>query len=344
VESDYNKNKSGFSGISAKIFPTYSSAGPIRKSRLLKVLSAILHNEYSPRRILFILMVSLFISEVVAMLLVKYFGPSLTILQEVLIDALILTLLIFPAIYIFTFRRLLANIAERQEAEIALQKANENLRTLSRSLVEVQENERRTIAHELHDEAGQVLASLMMNLSKIERSADQPQVVLQETADIEHSLITLQENLHRLAMSLRPASLDHLGLVAAIRQSADLAAKKPGLTVQFIANVNDDQLPSDLQTGLYRIIQEALTNVVRHAQATHVDILLNQRGDVLVAMVEDDGIGFDEETIQKENNLGLLGMRERAEMLGGEMSVESGAGKGTTILVEVPYAGSNSSY
>jgi signal transduction histidine kinase len=123
-----------------------------------------------------------------------------------------------------------------------------------------------------------------------------------------------------------------------------LAAKKPGLSVQFIANVKDENLPSDLQIGLYRIFQEALTNVVRHAQAAHVDVLLNQRGDVLVAMVEDDGIGFNEEIVQKDNRLGLLGMRERAEMLGGQMSVESTAGKGTTILVEVPYAGSNSGH
>lgn len=341
MEGDLNKDKSGFSGISGDIFSNNSADGLSRKLELLKYPKTILHNEYSPRRILFVLVVSLFFSEIVSMLLVKYFAPFLTTPQEVLIDALILTLLIFPAIYIFTFRRLLANITERQEAEIALQEANENLRTLSRRLVEVQESERRYIAHELHDEAGQVLASLMMNLSKVERSADQPQIVLQETAEIERSLITLQENLHRLAMSLRPASLDHLGLVAAIRQNVEIAAKNPGLTVQFKANVNDDQLPSNLQTGLYRIVQEALTNIVRHAQATNVDILLNQRGDVLIAMIEDDGVGFDDETIQKENHLGLLGMRERAEMLGGTLCVESTGGRGTTILVEVPYAGQN---
>jgi signal transduction histidine kinase len=344
VEREINKEKGGLSEINAGFCLINTLASISGKLKFFKFPKAILHKEYSPRRILFILIISLFFSEVVAMLLVKYFGSSLTTLQEVLIDALVLTLLVFPAIYFFTFRRLLANLAERQEAEIALREANENLRTLSRRLVEVQESERRTIAHELHDEAGQVLASLMMNLSKIERSADHPQIVLQETAEIEHSLITLQENLYRLAMSLHPASLDHLGLIAAIRQSAELAAKKPGLSVQFIANVKDENLPSDLQIGLYRIFQEALTNVVRHAQAAHVDVLLNQRGDVLVAMVEDDGIGFNEEIVQKDNRLGLLGMRERAEMLGGQMSVESTAGKGTTILVEVPYAGSNSGH
>ena len=246
-------------------------------------------------------------------------------------------------------RNELENRVKQRTEELAraneeLQAGRQRMKTLSRRLVDVQESERRVIAHELHDEAGQILASLMMNLKRIEQSTAQPQVILAETAEIEAILINLQENLHRLAMSLRPASLDHLGLVTAVRQNAEVTAEKHGLKMQFKANIDDDQLSADAQIGLYRIIQETLTNVVRHAKATDVDILLHRRNDTLIAVIEDNGCGFDPGLTSKRESLGLLGMRERAEMLGGKLNIESAPGKGTTIQVEVPYANSNSGH
>lgn len=217
----------------------------------------------------------------------------------------------------------------------------ERLQILSRRLVEVQESERRYIAHELHDEAGQTLASLMMNLKRIEESANEPEMVQAELVKVEQTLLELQENLHRLAMSLRPASLDHLGLVAAVGQQVELIGEKYGLNVQFKTNISDDQISPDIQTGLYRIIQESLTNAARHARAENIDVLLNVRSGTLVVIVEDDGCGFEPELAIKKDRIGLIGMRERAEMLGGKLSVESAAGKGTTILVEIPYVNSS---
>jgi signal transduction histidine kinase len=149
------------------------------------------------------------------------------------------------------------------------------------------------------------------------------------------------ENLHRLAMDLRPASLDYLGLVAALRQHIQSFNRQHGhlTTAQFEAIAFDqERLPSLVETTLYRIAQEALTNVARHAQATQVDVLLKRRGERLVMIIEDNGVGFDVETMVQKQRLGLVGMRERAEMMDGSLAIESVPGAGTTIYVEVPYA------
>ncbi len=144
-------------------------------------------------------------------------------------------------------------------------------------------------------------------------------------------------------MDLRPASLDHLGLTAALRQYIETFSQQHGLKMQFEVVGLDDQrrLPPAVETNIYRIVQEALANVVRHAQATRIDVLLERRGDQMVTIVEDNGIGFDLEAARQSGRLGLLGMRERAEMLGGTLEIESTIGSSTTIYVEVPYGHSN---
>jgi signal transduction histidine kinase len=146
------------------------------------------------------------------------------------------------------------------------------------------------------------------------------------------------EDLHRLAMDLRPVALDHLGLVAALEQFAkNLNSER--LFVQFKAvGIGEERLPKDLETSLYRIVQEALANVIRHAQACNVGILLSRDKDTVRLFVEDDGIGFDPDRTQVSTRLGLVGMRERAEMFGGKLTIESYPGEGTSIIVEVPYA------
>jgi two-component system sensor histidine kinase UhpB len=142
---------------------------------------------------------------------------------------------------------------------------------------------------------------------------------------------------------LRPVSLDHLGLVPALRQYVTMIGDRYGLIAQFKALGLDNERPlSAVETALYRVVQEALTNVIRHARATRVDVLLERRGDKVVVVVEDDGIGFDadEARFAQSGRLGLLGMQERAEMLGGSMIIESSLNIGTTIIVEVPYGDS----
>ena len=152
------------------------------------------------------------------------------------------------------------------------------------------------------------------------------------------------DGLHRLAADLRPASLDHLGLDAALRQYSRLAATEFGLEVRFKARgTTGERFPTEVETALYRVVQEALANVVRHAGATRVDVLAERRGDRVMVMVEDDGVGFEPETVGRRgvDCLGLLGLEERADALGGTLTVESAPGAGTTIVVEVPIADSN---
>jgi signal transduction histidine kinase len=209
-------------------------------------------------------------------------------------------------------------------------------------LVEVQESERRYVARELHDEAGQALTSLMVGLRLLERDAQRSEAVVAGVAELKRMVDSVLENLHRLAMDLRPASLDHLGLVAALRQYAEAVSDQHSLVVQFETVGFHDRLPSDVESSIYRMVQEALTNVIRHARATRVDVLLEQRDNKLVVIVEDNGVGFNPTAVMQNGRLGLFGVRERAEMLGGRLVLESAAGAGTTLLVEVPYGDSDS--
>ncbi len=241
-------------------------------------------------------------------------------------------------------------VAFAAHAAVAIQNAwlfeqvragSERLQSLSRRLVEVQENERLYIARELHDEAGQALTSLLVQLQLLENQAAAQKDVSQITTDMENSINEVLENLHRVAMALRPASLDHVGLVAALRQHVEAVGVNYGLKVSFKAASFQKRLPSNVETNLYRIVQEAMTNVVRHARATQVDVVLTVRDDKLVVIVEDNGIGFDPHTVQSDKHLGLFGMRERVDTIGGKIVIESEPGKGTTIMVEVEYGASD---
>ncbi len=238
------------------------------------------------------------------------------------------------------------------QAAVAIQNAqlfeqvrtgHKQLQSLSHRLVQAQETERRHIARELHDEAGQALTSLMVGLRLLEQKADDPEIVVVRVAELKSTTNDVLENLHRLAMDLRPASLDHLGLTAALRQYIETFGRKNSLIMQYeVIGLDDKRLPSAVETNLYRIVQEALTNSVRHARATRVDVLLEQRDNQVITIIEDNGVGFDTETIGQTGRLGLLGMRERAEMLGGSLVIESTIGTSTTIYVEIPYDHSHS--
>ena len=228
-----------------------------------------------------------------------------------------------------------------------VQSAHEQLQALSHRLVEVQETERRNISRELHDESGQILSALLLSLSLLEREAEHPAAVLARAADLANMIEELIENLHRLAVNLRPASLDHLGLAVALKQYLETFretySQQVGIGVQFeMTGMEGERLPPAVETALYRIVQEALTNVIRHAQATQVDVLLERRGDQVITIIEDNGVGFDLQAATKSGRLGLFGMQERAEMLGGILVVESIAEIGTTVLVEVPCGHSDS--
>ena len=147
----------------------------------------------------------------------------------------------------------------------------------------------------------------------------------------------IQTNLHRLAMNLRPASLDHMGLVPALEQYVKDFIQQVQLKVEFESvGMQSRRLPNVMETALFRIAQESLTNVVLHAQASRVDLLLTCRNNQVVLIVEDDGVGFIPADSTGLDHLGLFGMHERIEMLGGKLTVESSPGKGTMVRVEVP--------
>jgi signal transduction histidine kinase len=216
-------------------------------------------------------------------------------------------------------------------------RSNRQLHALSQRLMQAQEQERLHLSRELHDESGQLLAGLMVQLGLLERDFDQPDLVGKRVGELKQTTNELQDNLHKLAVDLRPASLDHLGLVTALEQYVSEFSEQYNLKVDFdTVGMQRERLPRDVETALFRIVQESLTNVVLHAQASRVDVLLSQRSNHVVATIEDDGVGFIPTSPTFEEHLGLFGMRERVEMLGGKFTLESSPGKGTTVNVEVP--------
>ncbi|MCX6035781.1 MAG: MASE1 domain-containing protein [Chloroflexi bacterium] len=218
-----------------------------------------------------------------------------------------------------------------------IRRSNRQLHGLSQRLMKAQEEERLNLSRELHDESGQLLTALTVQLGLLERSVDQPGALRQRIDVLKNTANTIQDNLHKLAVNLRPASLDHLGLVTTVRQFIAEFNRQYDIPVDFEAvGMEGIRLPIEVETALFRIIQESLTNVVLHAQATRVDVLLSLHNQHVVTIVEDDGIGFLESSPSLEDHLGLFGMRERIEMLGGTFTIESSPGKGTTVKAEVP--------
>lgn len=215
----------------------------------------------------------------------------------------------------------------------------ESLRSqLLEKVITAQEEERKRIARELHDETGQALTSLMVGLKVLAGAASLPEVQ-EKAGQLRAVAAQTLDSVHRLALELRPSVLDDLGLVAAMQRYVKDWGENLGLRVDFQVTGLDRRLPSQIETTVYRVVQEALTNVARHAEAQNVSVLLEYRGDSVVCIVEDDGRGFDVEKALKANDrrrLGLYGMQERISLVGGKLAVESTAGVGTTVFVEIP--------
>jgi signal transduction histidine kinase len=219
-----------------------------------------------------------------------------------------------------------------------VRQGNQQLHALSQRLMKAQEEERLHLSRELHDESGQLVAALTMQLGLLERDASQPEALNRHIAELKRATHEVQDNLHQLAVNLRPASLDHLGLVTALQQYTEEFGRKYDIQADFeVVGMQGKRLPIEIEIAMFRIVQESLTNVALHARATHVDVLVNVHETRVAATIEDDGVGFAPSPSIVENTLGLFGMRERVEMLGGRFSVESAPGKGTTVTAEVPY-------
>ncbi len=215
---------------------------------------------------------------------------------------------------------------------------------LQRALLHAQEDERSRISRELHDEIGQQLAALMLALKALE-SAEPGAQMLKKLAELRYATEQMSREIHHIAAELRPVVLDKLGLVGALSSHLEGWLGRSGLAVDFVsAGLDTGRLPSEIETTLYRVIQEALNNVHKHAAAQRVSVSVVRRDHSVVAIVEDDGRGFDvdAETFSVEGpRLGIAGMRERVAIVGGQLTVDSSPGSGATVRVKLPLKSSS---
>jgi signal transduction histidine kinase len=228
--------------------------------------------------------------------------------------------------------RLAETLAAR--AAIAVNQSERVSRDVVRRVVEAQELERARLARELHDETGQALTSILLGLRPLEQAAES-EGVRAAVSSVRELVVSTLQDVRRLAVELRPTALDDFGLVPAVERLTDTFREQSGLQVELEAQLGQERLPREAETALYRVIQEAFTNVVKHSGARRVSVLLQRKGGSALAVVEDDGGGFDPARTRADA-LGLAGMRERLALVGGRLRIESASGAGTTLVAEVP--------
>jgi signal transduction histidine kinase len=218
-------------------------------------------------------------------------------------------------------------------AAVAVDLSERIARDSLRRVVEAQELERRRLARELHDETGQALTSILLGLKGLEERMDDAES-REAAEELRELVVSTLQDVRRLAVELRPSALDDFGLVAALERLTGSFAEQTGIAVDFQTALAEERLPEEVETAIYRIVQESLTNVVKHARARRVSILLARKDGAVKAVVEDDGQGFD--PAEPTGGSGLVGMRERLALLGGRLAVESAPDRGTTVAAEVP--------
>lgn len=238
-------------------------------------------------------------------------------------------------------KALQAEIIERQHYTERLSHMRKRLQTLSRRLMEVQEAERHHIARELHDDIGQSLTALKISLQTLQRGPYGAAI----SPDLDECIVIIDdilENVRNLSRDLRPSLLDDLGLVAALRWFVDRQSQLAGFAAEFVTDPLIACIPPDLETTCFRVTQEALTNIIRHAQASHVRISLQQHNTDLCLTIHDNGVGFDVQSAQERAvqgvSLGLLGMQERVLLVGGQIDIISQPAQGTEIRARFPIA------
>jgi signal transduction histidine kinase len=252
-------------------------------------------------------------------------------------------------------QQLKREIARRQTVEEALKSSEQHLsqsleqsrrmqkqlRDLSHRILKVQEEERKRISRELHDEISQALVGISVRLESLSSEATvNPKGIRKHIARTQRLAIRAVDVVHRFARDLRPSTLDDLGLIPALRSFMKQFLEETGIRVSLAAFTELETLSSAKRTVLYRITQEALTNVARHARASRVDVNIERVAKHVRMQIKDDGKSFEVERMQlnkRGQHLGLIGMRERAEMVGGTFMVESAPGKGTTITAQIPF-------
>jgi len=213
--------------------------------------------------------------------------------------------------------------------------ARGDLTRLSERLVNVQEEERRSLSRELHDDLGQAMSAMLLEIGKLESARGNPAARWDGLASVRQLAEQNVTKVRDMALLLRPAMLDELGLVPALRWQAREVSRRTGLRVKMIADELNEDLPDLSRTCIYRVVQEALNNCVKHSRAKEVRVVIQRDVDGLSVSVQDDGAGFDP---SRNKGLGLLGMMERVNALGGRLHIESQPGRGTVISTYVPLA------
>jgi hypothetical protein len=235
---------------------------------------------------------------------------------------------------------ILRDVTERLRVEQVQREYAEQLRQLSRRMFEVEETERRRLARELHDRVGQNVTALGLNLNLVrsELPADILQKMSPRLNDCESLLYYTAQLVRDIQVDLRPPGLDELGLVAALNEHARQVAGRSSFKVTVIGTGFAPRLPPASEITFFRIVQEALNNISKHAHATEVTIALEASPDAVVVTVADNGCGFDPaaRSVKPTRSLGMVSMRERTESIGGKLRVESTPGKGTRVIVEAP--------
>jgi len=257
--------------------------------------------------------------------------------REIAITTL-LTTLFGVALAIFTIRRVRALEGESDARYREVVRAREELHRLSARLVSAQEEERRNLSRELHDEIGQSMSALLVELGNLGSSLPPENLALQERLQ---AVKRLAENnvivLRNLSLLLRPSMLDDLGLVPALKWQAREVARRTGIKVKVDAEDVPDHLPDEYRTCIYRVVQEALHNATRHSKAAHVRVTVTHERSSVSVRIQDDGIGFQ---AKQEKGMGILGMEERVLHLGGSFHIDSQSGHGAAISIALPIAAS----
>jgi len=235
-------------------------------------------------------------------------------------------------------RVVMSEVTQHKQVEAALRESVAQSHRLARRVLEAQETERRRVAMELHDELGQALTAIKINLQVGERFPGQMpgELNVENIRIVDEALVQMR----RLAYGLRPSMLDDLGLAPALRWMAEQTAQRSGLVVRFEPDLSEVRLPAGIEIAVFRIAQEALTNIVRHAHAHSVQMALQREGGALVLSVQDDGDGFDVVAMRARaaggGSLGVLGMEERAMLIGAELLIESMPGQGSRLRLRCP--------
>jgi len=228
-------------------------------------------------------------------------------------------------------------ITERKRAEEELRHSHEQLRNLSAHIESLREAERTSIAREIHDELGQALTALKMDLSWLnKRLPNEQRALIEKIGEMSSYIGKTIQTVKRVSTELRPGVLDDLGLMAAVEWQVQEFQERTRIKCDFTTEGEDLNLDRDLATGVFRILQEALTNVARHANATKVKVRLNERDGQLLLQVRDNGNGIKEKQITHPKSFGLIGMRERARSWNGSVKIDGISGKGTTVTVSIP--------